>query len=133
MNRKGFTLVEVLAVVVILGIIGVITVPFIMNIINKSKRDTFVDSSRFLVKAASQYRSNAIMNHTDRTLNINFAKDKCPLEVSGQLPDSGNLKMDENGNVELRIWSDKAGICVGKNLNSSEVKIIDIDKNGCHL
>jgi len=133
MDKKGFTLVEILAVIVILGIIGAITVPFIMNIVTKARRDAFVDSSEFLVKAASQYRTNAIMNHTDRTLNINFSTDKCPLDVSGELPNSGNLKMDEKGNVELRVWSDKAGICVGKELNSSEVKIIDANKNSCHL
>jgi len=72
MSKKGFTLVEVLAVVVILGIIGMITVPFIMNIVTKARRDAFVDSARILVKSASEYRSNAVMNHTDRTLNIDL-------------------------------------------------------------
>ena len=133
MNRKGFTLVEVLAVVVILGIIGMITVPFIMNIVTKARRDAFVDSARIMVKSASEYRSNAVMNHTDRTLNIDFATDKCPLDVSGELPNLGNLKMDEKGNVELMVWSDKAGICVGKKIDSSEVKIVEADKNSCHL
>lgn len=133
MNKKGFTLVEVLAVVVILVIIGIITIPFIMNIVTKARRDAFVDSARIMVKSASEYRSNAVMNHTDRTLNINFSTDKCPLEVSGQLPDSGNLKMDEKGNVELMVWSDKAGICVGKKIDSTEIKIVEADKNSCHL
>ncbi|MCI9110310.1 MAG: type II secretion system protein [Bacilli bacterium] len=133
MDKKGFTLVEILAVIVILGIIGAITVPFIMNIVTKARRDAFVDSSRHLVKAASHYRTNAVMNHTDRTLNINFSTDKCPLEVSGELPNSGNLKMDEKGNVELRVWSDKAGICVGKSKDSSDINIVDANKNNCHL
>ena len=38
MDNKGFTLVEVLAVVVILGLIGVITVPNVLNTLDSGKR-----------------------------------------------------------------------------------------------
>ncbi|HOO68072.1 MAG TPA: type II secretion system protein, partial [Bacilli bacterium] len=37
MKRKGFTLVELLAVIVILGIILLVAVPKIMNVISDSK------------------------------------------------------------------------------------------------
>ena len=38
-NQKGFTLVELLAVIVILGIIAAIAIPSIGGIIDKSKED----------------------------------------------------------------------------------------------
>ena len=37
MNKKGFTLVEILLVVVILGIISAITIPNIMESLSESK------------------------------------------------------------------------------------------------
>ena len=36
-NYKGFTLVELLAIIVILAIIALITTPIILNIIEKSR------------------------------------------------------------------------------------------------
>ena len=37
MNNKGFTLVEVLAVIVILGLVALIATPGVMNYINSGK------------------------------------------------------------------------------------------------
>lgn len=39
MNKNGFTLVELIAVIVILGLIGLITAPAVMNVIRESKED----------------------------------------------------------------------------------------------
>lgn len=51
-NQKGFTLVELLAVIVILGIIAAIAVPSIANIIDNSKKDAHVANAQELVNAA---------------------------------------------------------------------------------
>ncbi|AZV44583.1 type II secretion system protein [Peribacillus asahii] len=51
-NQKGLTLVELLAVVVILGIIGAIAVPSIANIIDNSKKDAHVANAEQLIGAA---------------------------------------------------------------------------------
>ena len=37
MNKKGFTLVELLVVVVVLGLIAIVLVPIIQDALNKSK------------------------------------------------------------------------------------------------
>lgn len=40
-NNKGFTLIEVLAVVVIIGLLGLIAIPSVISSINRSKESSF--------------------------------------------------------------------------------------------
>ena len=40
-NKKAFTLIELLAVILILGIIALIAIPTVNNIINESKKGAF--------------------------------------------------------------------------------------------
>ena len=48
MNKKGFTLVELLAVIVILAIILIIAVPGVLTIIDNSRKDSLVSTAKSL-------------------------------------------------------------------------------------
>lgn len=52
MKKKGFTLVELLAVIVILAVILAIAVPNVLGIINKSRDDSFISTAKMMVSAA---------------------------------------------------------------------------------
>ncbi len=54
-NQKGLTLVELLAVIVILGIIAAIAVPSIGNIIEKSRADAIKAEAVQTINAAKLY------------------------------------------------------------------------------
>ncbi len=59
LNKKGFTLVELLATLTILSIIMLVAVPSTMSIIDKNRKETFLsDAKRFTALAESQIRNN---------------------------------------------------------------------------
>ena len=60
-KEKGFTLIELLAVIVILAILMVIAVPKILNVIEKSERESFIDSIKLIENGIKiQFNSNNV-------------------------------------------------------------------------
>ncbi|MGG3802753.1 pilus assembly FimT family protein [Metabacillus fastidiosus] len=54
-NQRGLTLIELLAVIVILGIIAAIAIPAVNAIMNKSKDEALVVEARSVLNAAKMY------------------------------------------------------------------------------
>lgn len=52
MNKKGFTLIELLAVVIILGVIMTIAVPNVLSMLDRNKKDTFIEHAKTMVNQA---------------------------------------------------------------------------------
>ena len=50
MKKKGFTLVELLAVITLIGILGLITVPIINNTIKSSRKKAFKETLNAIVR-----------------------------------------------------------------------------------
>lgn len=55
MSRKGFTLMELLAVIVILGIVFVIALPTISNVITNTKEKVYISNEQMLTNAAKNH------------------------------------------------------------------------------
>ena len=58
LNNKGFSLVEVLAVVVILGILAVIMFPVVNNIITENKENNYNNLKNSILSGAKTYISD---------------------------------------------------------------------------
>ncbi len=54
MNKKGFTLVELLAVIAILAILVIIAMPNVLEMFNKAKEDAFMTEAQSLYKSVQQ-------------------------------------------------------------------------------
>ena len=50
-NNKGFTLVELLAVIVIMGILMMVAIPSVTRTIENSRKDSFVDIAKSYANA----------------------------------------------------------------------------------
>ncbi|MEG0618410.1 MAG: leucine-rich repeat protein [Bacilli bacterium] len=58
MKRKGFTLVELLGVIILLGVLAVVIAPNIIKIQEKSEKDVFKESVNSLLRSAQMYYAN---------------------------------------------------------------------------
>ena len=71
MNKKGFTLIELLAVVIILGVIMTIAVPNVLSMLDRNKKDTFIENAKTMVTQAEYtLRSNTDIEYpsTDKAI-----------------------------------------------------------------
>lgn len=55
MNKKGFTMIELIAVIIILGIIALITVPVVNNSLKNAREKMLVEQKTRIVDAAKKY------------------------------------------------------------------------------
>lgn len=66
-SSKAFTLIELLAVVVILGVIMTIAIPNIVSTIDKNKKETFLEDAKQMISSAEyKIRSDTSINYPDQ-------------------------------------------------------------------
>lgn len=116
LDSRGFTLVEVLAVIVILSILMAIMVPNVGKILEKNKEDNYADLEKSIISAAKIYVSdnrytiyvNAAEcdtnNEIDAIFNIKGKNGASDIMYAGKLPvkvlvDAGNLKTNADGEI----------------------------------
>jgi prepilin-type N-terminal cleavage/methylation domain-containing protein len=73
-NQKGYSLVEVLAVIVILGFIASIGLLSISNVIAKSKDKTFVNNALSIIHAADLYLNDEKIEDKNSVKKITYAE-----------------------------------------------------------
>lgn len=85
-TKNGFTLVELLAVIVLLSIVITIAVPGVMGISNKIKINMYCEKIEFIEQAAKTYGDDILDSLTATGLNVTVK----------QLVDKGYLKKDQD-------------------------------------
>ena len=61
LNKKGFTLVELLAVIVVLAVIMLLAVNAVIPQMNKARKNAFVTEANAFIDAAGTYYQNAML------------------------------------------------------------------------
>ena len=112
-NKKGFTLVELLAVIIILAALVVITAPIVINITEKSEDETLLLAANMYLDAVKQATMNKNLEEKgtfDPTLcEVNEGGSlicdgaTVDLEVNGQLPSSGTIKLKNHNITSVKL------------------------------
>lgn len=90
MRRKGFTLIEVLGVLIILGILSLITVPMVTSYIDVSKEKAYEQSIKGIIDAAKYYVSSEDITSDHLQIQVKELKEKGYLDKVVTNPRNGN-------------------------------------------
>ena len=103
-KRNGFTLVELLAVIVILAIILVIAIPQIMKTIDSARLGSFRSTARLLLtQAEKQYLVNNTLGESTSTISGEGCNDLAKLSATDYKVSGCTVSFDTNGNATLTL------------------------------
>ncbi len=136
MNKKGFTLIEIIAVIIVISILLLIAVPSVSRYIEESRQKAYVATIKdTLVSAGSnlgKIDKKVINKETTYYIPINC------VETENGIPKSPYNDFDnayivvgwENNNFGLYFYGrDKSGVGVNSPVKISEFEVDDIKKN----
>lgn len=100
-NRKGFTLVELLAVIAILAILVIIAMPNILNLFKTGKKNSFLVECKEIIKTAKQQWIQDSINSTSDRIYSKCNDGSCSvvLDMSGRQNIEYYVKINKGGEV----------------------------------
>ena len=125
MNKKGFTLVELLAVIAILALLVIIALPNVLSMFNNAKKDLFLTEAKNVFKESTKkYISDNMHNSNEENIYCKSETDsKNPLDM-----DIGNtyyyIEKDSTGKtIKFVAWNSSGYVTkvVGDNVMLNDV------------
>ena len=114
-KKKGFTLVELLAVIVILAVILIIAVPRISDVIKNSKKASFESSAKTIISQAEKKKmENEVLGNTNPINCSDIAN------INNDDYASCEINFDASGNAKITL--------IGKG-KFEGLKIVDATKD----
>ncbi len=121
MKKKGFTLVELLAVIAILAILVIIALPNVLKMYNDSKKNAFMTEAQNLAKeVSSKYISESMKGNKVSVIS----NKQNPLDMTGRELEY-NFELDSQGKIKNMIVSNGT-YCISTNKDYTKITRDDI-------
>ncbi len=122
MNKKGFTLVELLAVIAIIALISLIAIPNIVGLSDGIKKDQMLDDAKKLISLAKyhvnkDYDIRNSGNYTFSLSELNTNGD-IKLDPDGEPYINGTVKYTNNGTVRYCVYLEAKKRKIGSSSSS---------------
>ena len=121
MNKKGFTLVELLAVIAILVILVIIALPNVLKMYNNSKKNAFMTEAQTLAKEVSSKYISESMKGNKVTVISNKQN---PLDMTGRELEY-SFELDSQGKIKNMTVSNGT-YCISTNKDYTKITRNDI-------
>ena len=121
MKKKGFTLVELLAVIAILAILVIIALPNVLKMYNDSKKNAFMTEAQNLAKEVSSKYISESMKGNKVTVISNKQN---PLDMTGRELEY-NFELDSQGKIKS-MWVSNGTYCISTNKDYTKITRNDI-------
>ena len=92
-KNKGlaFTLIELLAVIIILGVLMLVAIPSVTNYINNSRKSAYVNTAKQYIKGATQLVNSGQLDVYDTGVTYYIPSTCISLETGGESPYGGKF------------------------------------------
>lgn len=129
MNKKGFTLVELLGVIIVLGVIAMITIPKVTDSIKEARKNAFGDSVKAMLVSIQNYQAEHLTDNDmdlKKGVNLNDLAERVEIknvseylssEFGGTGSTTGGFIVSDNGTPEA-VGIGNSDFCANGKKNS---------------
>ena len=133
MKKKGFTLVELLAVIIIIGVIALIATPVIINVMDNAEKNTFEQSVNGLIRAVTNDSDSQGYKSVKYKVveGVLYDEENNKIHTSGGDKENGDIYINDDGDISVAVNNKKW--CVIKEYDNNKIKITDYVEGKCKI